>query len=114
MYSRFCVFCHDELICKMATCPEVLTLQVAAICYKDLLNLVEQEKELRADLVNSGVRSAEREAFELLPEDERQCALCKTTCFISALTVINGRNDQVTCWRFFGMPSLLFNLIVHP
>ena len=28
MMRRFCVFCHDELVCKMATHPESLTLQV--------------------------------------------------------------------------------------
>ena len=29
---------------------------------------------------------AERVTFELLPDDERQCDFCKTTCFLSALT----------------------------
>lgn len=32
-----------------------------------------------------GITEAEREAFELLPDDERQCDKCKTTCFLSAL-----------------------------
>ncbi|GCC17583.1 hypothetical protein chiPu_0022489, partial [Chiloscyllium punctatum] len=32
-----------------------------------------------------GISEAEREAFELLPDDERQCDKCKTTCFLSAL-----------------------------
>lgn len=32
-----------------------------------------------------GITEAEREAFELLPDDERQCIKCKTTCFLSAL-----------------------------
>lgn len=33
-----------------------------------------------------GVLSSEQEVFELLPDDERQCHKCKTTCFLSALT----------------------------
>ena len=33
-----------------------------------------------------GVTESEREAFELLPDDERQCEICKTTCFLSAVT----------------------------
>ena len=33
-----------------------------------------------------GTMEAEREAFELLPDDERQCEFCQTTCFLSALT----------------------------
>ena len=47
---------------------------------------------LRSPLqLEAGVKEAEREAFELLPEEERQCAVCKTTCFMSALTIINGK-----------------------
>ncbi|GFV97950.1 hypothetical protein TNCV_5069901 [Trichonephila clavipes] len=37
-------------------------------------------------LATTGVSSANREAFELLPDDERQCNYCKTTCFLSAVT----------------------------
>ena len=33
-----------------------------------------------------GTTEAERAAFELLPDDERQCDVCKTTCFLSAVT----------------------------
>ena len=85
------MFCHDELVCKMATHPESLTLQAAAHCYQDMLTMVENEKKQRRALLEAGVKEAEREAFELLPEDERQCAVCKTTCFMSALTIINGK-----------------------
>merc|ERR1719461_740424 len=102
MMRRFCVFCHDELVCKMATHPETLTLQVAACCYQDMLTMVETEKKHRRALLEGGVKEAEREAFELLPEDERQCAICKTTCFMSALTTINGKDDQeIVCLRHF-------------
>ena len=39
-------------------------------------------------------RSELVEGEMLLPEDERQCALCKTNIFMSALTIKNGRDDQ--------------------
>lgn len=29
---------------------------------------------------------SEEEVFELVPDDERQCTACRTTCFLSALT----------------------------
>lgn len=32
-----------------------------------------------------GIRRAERETFEVIPDDERQCEVCKTTCFLSAV-----------------------------
>merc|ERR1719300_375904 len=51
MMRRFCVFCHDELVCKMATHPESLTLQVAACCYQDMLTMVELEKKHRRALL---------------------------------------------------------------
>ena len=77
-------------------------LQVAASCYKDMLVMVEQEKTLRRDLLQGGVTEAEREAFELLPDDERQCAICKTTCFLSALTTIdNKESSEIVCLRHF-------------
>ena len=64
--------------------------------------MVEYERTNRSELVEGGIRNAEREAFELLPEDERQCALCKTTIFMSALTIKNGRDDQeIVCLRHF-------------
>ena len=56
-----------------------------------MLTMVDNEKKQRRALLEAGVKEAEREAFELLPEEERQCAVCKTTCFMSALTIINGK-----------------------
>jgi hypothetical protein len=43
---------------------------------KDVLNCL--------NISFQGTMEAEREAFELLPDDERQCEHCKTTCFLSA------------------------------
>ncbi|XP_022082641.1 lysine-specific demethylase 5A-like [Acanthaster planci] len=83
---RFCVFSHEELVCKMAADPDSLDLNLAAAVHKEMLIMVEQEKRLRKKLLERGTTEAEREAFELLPDDERQCDHCKTTCFLSAIT----------------------------
>ncbi|KAH7937618.1 hypothetical protein HPB49_013660 [Dermacentor silvarum] len=86
MLRRFCVFSHDELVCKMAANPEHLDISLAASTYQDMLKMVETEREQRRCLLEWGITDAEREAFELLPDDERQCDYCKTTCFLSAVT----------------------------
>ena len=92
----------STFISKLTLFKNVFTFQVAAACYKDMLVMVEQEKQLRKDLLDGGVTEAEREAFELLPDDERQCAICKTTCFLSALTSIdNKENSEIVCLRHF-------------
>uniref|UniRef100_A0A8C4Q4Z0 [histone H3]-trimethyl-L-lysine(4) demethylase n=1 Tax=Eptatretus burgeri TaxID=7764 RepID=A0A8C4Q4Z0_EPTBU len=82
---RFCVFSHEELICKMASGPDKLDLNLAAAVHRELFIMVQEERRLRKALLEQGTTEAEREAFELLPDDERQCDTCKTTCFLSAL-----------------------------
>ncbi|XP_013414674.1 lysine-specific demethylase 5A-like isoform X2 [Lingula anatina] len=86
--GRQCVFSHEELVCKMAADPDRLDLTLAAGVHKDMLAMVETEKKLRKTLLDRGTMEAEREAFELLPDDERQCHYCKTTCFLSAVTCV--------------------------
>ncbi|KAG5885696.1 hypothetical protein JTB14_002310 [Gonioctena quinquepunctata] len=97
---RFCVFSHDELVCKMALDPEKLDLTIAAATYQDMLVMVDTEKRLRKTLLDWGVTNAEREPFELLPDDERQCEVCKTTCFLSAMTCECSSNVLV-CLRHY-------------
>ncbi|XP_067119394.1 lysine-specific demethylase 5A isoform X3 [Centruroides vittatus] len=96
MLHRFCVFSHDELVCKMAADPERLDISLAAATYQDMLKMVETEREYRKSLLEWGVTEAEREAFELLPDDERQCDYCKTTCFLSAVTC-NCNSSKLVC-----------------
>lgn len=97
---RFCVFSHDELVCKMALDPDKLDLTVAAATYQDMLLMVDNEKKMRKSLLEWGVTEAEREAFELLPDDERQCEVCKTTCFLSAMTC-GCSTDTLVCLRHY-------------
>lgn len=97
---RFCVFSHDELVCKMACEPDKLSPLISATTYQDMLQMVDTEKKLRKTLLEWGVTSAEREAFELLPDDERQCEICKTTCFLSAITC-SCNSDTLVCLRHY-------------
>uniref|UniRef100_A0A3Q3JXQ1 [histone H3]-trimethyl-L-lysine(4) demethylase n=1 Tax=Monopterus albus TaxID=43700 RepID=A0A3Q3JXQ1_MONAL len=86
---RYCVFSHEELTCKMAASPEKLDLNLAAATHREMFIIVQEERKLRKGLMEKGITEAEREAFELLPDDERQCDKCKTTCFLSALACSN-------------------------
>uniref|UniRef100_A0A4W5MGS8 [histone H3]-trimethyl-L-lysine(4) demethylase n=1 Tax=Hucho hucho TaxID=62062 RepID=A0A4W5MGS8_9TELE len=87
---RYCVFSHEELTCKMAACPEKLDLNLAAATHREMFIIVQEERKLPlCVVVSQGITEAEREAFELLPDDERQCDNCKTTCFLSALACSN-------------------------
>ncbi|XP_054432486.1 lysine-specific demethylase 5B [Pteronotus mesoamericanus] len=86
LLHRYCVFSHDEMICKMASKAHVLDVVVASTVQKDMAIMVEDEKALRETARQLGVIDAERMDFELLPDDERQCIRCKTTCFMSAVS----------------------------
>uniref|UniRef100_A0A8C3S8U3 [histone H3]-trimethyl-L-lysine(4) demethylase n=1 Tax=Chelydra serpentina TaxID=8475 RepID=A0A8C3S8U3_CHESE len=85
LLNRYCVFSHDEMICKMASKADVLDVVVASTVQKDMAVMIEDEKALREAVHKLGVTDSERMAFEMLPDDERQCIKCKTTCFMSAV-----------------------------
>ncbi|XP_012872766.1 PREDICTED: lysine-specific demethylase 5B [Dipodomys ordii] len=86
LLHRYCVFSHDEMICKMASKADVLDVVVASTVQKDMAIMIEDEKALRETVRKLGVIDSERMDFELLPDDERQCIKCKTTCFMSAIS----------------------------
>ncbi|XP_037927459.1 lysine-specific demethylase lid isoform X2 [Teleopsis dalmanni] len=99
MLRRFCVFSHDELVCKMALEPAKLTFGIATACYIDMAEMVDCEKRLRKSLLDWGVTRAERKAFELIPDDERHCGECNTTCFLSAVGC--DCTKSIVCLRHF-------------
>lgn len=51
MLRRYCVFSHDELICKMASTPNLLDLTVAQATYQDMIVMVQTENKLRKSLL---------------------------------------------------------------
>lgn len=84
--KRFCVFSHDELICKMALEGDRLDLDTAVETQKELMRATKEEGSWRALIAKQGLKSVRRTAFELLGDDERLCEVCKTTCFLSSVS----------------------------
>lgn len=56
---RYCVFSHEELICKMAAFPEKLDLNLAVAVYKEMFIMVQEERHLRKSLLDK-VRGGEQ------------------------------------------------------
>lgn len=44
---RYCVFSHDELLCKMAADPESLDVELAAAVVKEMGEMMDEETRLR-------------------------------------------------------------------
>ncbi|XP_061114358.1 lysine-specific demethylase 5B-B-like isoform X2 [Conger conger] len=84
--QRYCVFSHDELVCKMACKARSLDVVLASAVQKDMVLMICQEKELREKVRKMGVVHCEQAEYDLLQDDERQCYKCKTTCYLSAIT----------------------------
>lgn len=54
---RFCVFSHDELVCKIATTTGAEpSLELATVTYQDMLKMVNGEHEHRKKLLEWGVK----------------------------------------------------------
>ena len=113
----------------MSTEADHLDLVLAMAAYKDMVTMYEAEKgklfvcsqffngllvvllvtsiiiislsiALRRDVLEWGIKTAERVPFELLPDDERLCDFCKTTCFLSAITC-SCTKDRLVCLRHY-------------
>ncbi|XP_023659863.1 lysine (K)-specific demethylase 5Ba isoform X2 [Paramormyrops kingsleyae] len=86
MLRRYCVFSHDEMICKMACKADTLDVVLASAVQKDMAIMIREERKLRENIRKMGVVNSHPAQYDLLPDEERQCARCRTTCYLSALT----------------------------
>lgn len=80
------VFSHAELLCRMAASTEPLDVDFLFVVSKQLESLLTTERSLRRHLARLGVRRAERMVFEETEDEKRECDLCRTTLYLSALT----------------------------
>uniref|UniRef100_A0A8C1I289 [histone H3]-trimethyl-L-lysine(4) demethylase n=1 Tax=Cyprinus carpio carpio TaxID=630221 RepID=A0A8C1I289_CYPCA len=90
--NRYCVFSHDEMTCNIATKADSLELELASAVQKDMCAMILEEKMLR----EKGVWHSHQVDYDLLPDEERQCAKCRTTCYLSAITCPCSP-DQLVC-----------------
>ncbi|XP_071351633.1 lysine (K)-specific demethylase 5Ba isoform X2 [Trachinotus anak] len=84
--SRYCVFSHDEMICNMACKADTMDVDLAAAVQKEMTIMIREEEELREKINKMGVVQSQQVDYEVLPDEERQCYKCRTTCYLSGIT----------------------------
>lgn len=86
LLHRYNVFSHDEMVCNMATKADTLNVVLASAVHKDMALMIKEEQELRDKVKKMGVVNCKEAQYDHLQDDERQCAKCRTTCYLSAIT----------------------------
>uniref|UniRef100_A0A668AFW8 [histone H3]-trimethyl-L-lysine(4) demethylase n=1 Tax=Myripristis murdjan TaxID=586833 RepID=A0A668AFW8_9TELE len=84
--SRYCVFSHDEMVYNMALKADAMDVDLASAVHKDMTVMIQEEEELRKKVNKMGVVQSQQVHFDLLPDEERQCCKCRTTCYLSGIT----------------------------
>ena len=87
--QRAPVFSHEEVICYIAqSCvadPTSIDCRSARIVFNQLTQITEAQYALCSQLVISGLTSREHKVMETLADDDRQCCVCKGTCFLFSI-----------------------------
>ncbi|KAG7519301.1 lysine-specific demethylase 5B-B-like isoform X2 [Solea senegalensis] len=83
---RYNVFSHDEMVCNMALKADTLDVVLASATHKDMVIMIRDERGVREKIAKMGVIHAKQAKYDNLQDDERQCAKCRTTCYLSAIT----------------------------
>lgn len=86
MLHRYNVFSHDEMVCNMALKADTLDVVLASAVHKDMVAMIREEEKLREKVKKLGVLHRTEAKYDHLQDDERQCAKCRTTCYLSAIT----------------------------
>ncbi|KAM9751582.1 lysine-specific demethylase 5B-B isoform 1-T1 [Menidia menidia] len=86
MLHRYNVFSHDEMVCNMATKADTLNVVLASAVHRDMVLMIQDEKKQRDKVKKMGVVHCKEAKYDHLQDDERQCAKCRTTCYLSAIT----------------------------
>uniref|UniRef100_A0A8C2YZU0 [histone H3]-trimethyl-L-lysine(4) demethylase n=1 Tax=Cyclopterus lumpus TaxID=8103 RepID=A0A8C2YZU0_CYCLU len=86
MLRRYNVFSHDEMVCNMASKASTLDVVLASAVHKDMVSMLQEEQKQREKGKKMGMVLTKEAKYDHLQDDERQCARCRTTCYLSAVT----------------------------
>ncbi|TNN73310.1 Lysine-specific demethylase 5B-B [Liparis tanakae] len=86
MLRRYNVFSHDEMVCNMASKAGTLDVVLASAVHKDMVSMLREEQKQREKGKKMGMVLTKEAKYDHLQDDERQCARCRTTCYLSAVT----------------------------
>jgi histone demethylase JARID1 len=81
---RYPVFSHEELLFRMAQDDSLPAHHVQEL-FVELLHVVRAERDQRRSLLDLGVHRSQHVPFDQLPDEQRQCKHCRSTCYLSAL-----------------------------
>ncbi|XP_060898722.1 lysine (K)-specific demethylase 5Ba [Labrus mixtus] len=112
--SRYCVFSHDEMVCNMAYKADTMDVELASAVQKEMTVMVQEEEELREKIKKMGVVQSRQVDYEVLPDEERQCCKCRTTCYLSGITCACSPGKTVCLYHTQNLCSCPYNnLTLH-
>ncbi|XP_029007426.1 lysine (K)-specific demethylase 5Ba [Betta splendens] len=97
--SRYCVFSHDEMVCNMAFRADMLDIDLSTAVYKEMTIMIQEEEDLRQKVKKMGVVQSRQVDYEMLPDEDRQCVKCRTTCYLSGITCACSPNKMVCLYH---------------
>ncbi|XP_072238498.1 lysine (K)-specific demethylase 5Ba isoform X2 [Leuresthes tenuis] len=97
--SRYCVFSHDEMVCNMALKADSMDVDLASAVQEDMTSMLKEERVLREKINRMGVVQSRQVDYEVLPDEERQCFKCRTTCYLSGITCVCSPNKMACLYH---------------
>lgn len=97
-FKQMCMFSHEELVCNFISSRDDFTPETAEFLFNDLMKIMNFEKVQRKAILDWGVTNADFVQFEHYENNQRQCIMCYTTIYVSAVSCLC---KKFACLRHF-------------